>query len=191
MLMQDGNRLASKSEIQDMMMRYARGVDRRDWPSVRDCFHDDATDNHGDFSGNIDEFIAWVSVMHAQVPFSCHFLGNCCIEFATDAKAVVETNFVATLQLGAASQKHRAMLMQGGASSDGASSGDTDMDVYGRYLDIFERRDDRWRIAKRMTVFDATRMYASQPGPLKPNWTLGKRDGTDPIYAWRKLGGLT
>ena len=180
-------RLANRAEINDVMFRYARGVDRRDWQSVRACFHDDATDDHADFKGAIDEFIPWVSKMHAALPDSCHFLGNSLIEFASETKAVVETYFFAVLRLGAQSGQHRAMLASG---SEDAATGDTDLDVIGRYVDHFEKRDGAWRIARRVVVFDRTRTQPTQDSPLKPHWALGRRDGDDPIYAWRRQAGL-
>lgn len=179
-------RLENRAEINDVMFRYARGVDRRDWQSVRDCFHDDATDDHADFKGPIDEFIPWVGKMHAVLPDSCHFLGNSLIEFASDTKAVVETYFLAILRLSTESQQHRAML----GSGSGAAAGDTDMDVIGRYLDHFEKRDGIWRIARRLVAFDRTRMQPTQDSALKPHWVLGRRDADDPVYAWRRQAGL-
>lgn len=174
--------------IQDTLFRYCRGVDRRDWTLVRSCFHDDAVDHHGDFDGALDDFIPFVSTMHAQVPFSSHFIGNCLIEFAGNDKALVETYFFAMLKLGSESLGHRAMLMKD--SADHQEATDTDMDVIGRYIDIFERRDDVWRISKRKTVFDSTRTRPSQTGVLKTSWALGTRDESDPIFLSRRELGL-
>lgn len=36
--------LIDKDAIRDAMLRYARGVDRRDWEAVRDTFFEDGTD---------------------------------------------------------------------------------------------------------------------------------------------------
>ena len=44
-------RLIDKDEIRDLISRYARGVDRADWDLVRDTYHPDATDDHGDYKG--------------------------------------------------------------------------------------------------------------------------------------------
>src|SRR5690606_25496847 len=104
-------RIADRLEIQDVMARYARGVDRRDWELVRAAFFEDGTDHHTDFKGKRDEFIEWVSGKHATVDKSTHLLGNSLIEFASDTVAVSETYFHATLELGAAAKAHRAMLL--------------------------------------------------------------------------------
>lgn len=179
-------RLISRAEIQDVMLRYARGVDRRDWPGVQACFHDDATDHHADFNGKIVDFIPWVSGMHEGGYFACHFLGNCLIEFVDDTTAVVETYFIAMLRVGAQSAEHRAML-----TKDGGSSSEIDLDVVGRYVDRFEDRGNGWRVAKRQVVFDTIRTRPTQIGQIKPHWAVGTRDSEDPIYAWRNAAGLS
>ena len=66
--------LVAKQEIHENLLRYARGVDRRDWALVRDTYHDGAIDWHGEFHGDADAFIAWVSERHATVPFSMHLM---------------------------------------------------------------------------------------------------------------------
>lgn len=175
-------RLSSRAEIQDVMFRYARGVDRLDLVAVRACFHEDATDHHGDFKGKIGDFIPWVSAMHASVPFSAHFLGNCLIEFVDDITAVVESYFMTMLQQ---AEKHKAIFLRGAGAS-----GDIEMDVIGRYVDRFESRDGSWRIAKRAVVFDAIRTRASNKAALKDSWALGKRSCADPVYEAREKAGL-
>ena len=45
--------LIDRQEIRDCMARYARGVDRNDWEAVRDTYHPDAYDDHGDYKGDI------------------------------------------------------------------------------------------------------------------------------------------
>src|SRR5215210_6467344 len=63
----DIRRLIDRAGIQDLMARYARSVDRRDWDAVRSTFHPDAHDDHGDYKGDVDGFITWVSERHAKI----------------------------------------------------------------------------------------------------------------------------
>ena len=88
--MDDAERHRHRGDIQDVLLRYARGVDRRDWAAVAACFLPGATDRHGDFTGTIEAFVPWVSAMHVQVPFSAHFLCNLLVEFASASDAAVE-----------------------------------------------------------------------------------------------------
>ena len=52
-------RLEDRAEIRDCMMRYARGMDRRDRELLRSAYHDGAVDDHVGFVGEVDDFIDW------------------------------------------------------------------------------------------------------------------------------------
>lgn len=179
--------LVARAEIEDNLCRYTRAVDRRDWPAVHACYHEDATDQHGDYSGDIDGFIKWVSVRHAEIPFSAHFLGNCLIEFVNDTTAVVETYFLVMRRTPAKAKP------AGSASAGGkeAAAEGTDVDIIGRYLDRFELRNGKWLVAERKVVSDATRVRRSPDVDMKGVSVRGTRDLSDPVYAWRKQVGLT
>lgn len=158
----------ARNEIQDSLSRYARGVDRRDWPAVRACYHDDATDAHGEFSGSADDFIDWVSKRHSGLPFSMHFLGNCLIDFLNDDTAAVETYFIAI-------QRRETRDENGKTTS-------ADAEVFGRYCDRFEKRDGVWRVATRKVVYDSTRTLPSTNHLRKPAGIAGRRDSSDTVF---------
>jgi 3-phenylpropionate/cinnamic acid dioxygenase small subunit len=162
------NRLIAKSDIEDCLKRYARGVDRRDWALVKACFFADAQDHHGEFLGDREQFVEWVRDRHAQVPFSMHYLQNCLVEFITDSSAAVETYFWAL--------QRRELTDENGAVTG------TDIEVFGRYLDIFEKRDNDWRIADRKVAYDSTRQMPSTNKIRKLVGVLGCRNGNDPVY---------
>lgn len=163
------SQLVARAEIEDCLCRYARGVDRRDWPAVRACFHEDAVDRHGEFHGTADEFVDWVRNRHAAVPFAMHFLGNSLIDFRDENTAAVETYFIAF------QRRERT-------AADGSVEG-TDADVFGRYVDRFERRDGGvWRIARRSVVYDSTRTQPSTNHLRKLVGVIGRRDAEDAVY---------
>lgn len=161
-------RLIAKTEIEDCMKYYARGVDRRDWNLVRSCFHDDALDLHGEFKGDSEAFIEWVSKRHENVPFSMHYLLNCLIDFETDAFAKVETYFWAIQRRESPTDEPDAQAM--------------DFEVFGRYVDRFECREGGWRIAYRRVVYDSTRTLVATNHLRDLVGICGQRDMTDPIY---------
>ena len=162
------DRLVAKADIEDCMKRYARGVDRRDWAMVRNCFHDDATDSHGEFHGNGDQFIEWVKARHTEVPFSMHYLLNCLVEFQSANVAAVETYFWAI-------QRREGQAVDSGATA-------IEHEVFGRYVDRFERRGGAWRIAERKVVYDSTRTQPSTSHLRRMVGVLGRRDRSDPVY---------
>jgi hypothetical protein len=164
-------RLADKSEIQEALLRYCRGVDRRDWDLVRAAFFEDCVDDHAEFKGKRDDFVAWLSERHSTPGFvkSTHVLGNCLIEFASDNVAIVETYFVAKLVLAPDAGGHRKMLLD---AKNAESAQDISVEVLGRYVDRFEKRQGAWRIARRCTVFDSMQ---SKPvaAPTVPSRRIG------------------
>ncbi|MFD1559523.1 nuclear transport factor 2 family protein [Paraburkholderia silviterrae] len=183
-------RLIDKDQIRDVMLRYARGVDRRDWELVRCAFFEDCTDDHADFKGRRDDFIEWVRERHDSPGLlkSTHFLGNCLVEFASDTIAVVETYFVARLEIAPEASGHRTMLDAKHLESPGISR----VEVFGRYVDRFEKRNDEWRVAQRRTVFDAMQSHLVEAAgsALNSAWTLGRRDPQDPVFLLLADAGL-
>ncbi|VXC80342.1 conserved hypothetical protein [Burkholderia sp. 8Y] len=186
----DLQRLIDKDQIRDVLLRYARGVDRREWELVRATFFEDGYDDHADFSGSRDNFIAFVREKHDASSFakSTHLLGNCLIELASDRVAAVETYFVANLQMGPDAGSQRAML----DAQHADSRENMRVEVVGRYVDRFEKRDGEWRVVRRRTVFDTirTELGGSLDGGLNPAWVLGRRDRQDPVFAVRAEAGL-
>ncbi len=180
-------RLADRAEITDVMYRWCRAVDRRDWDAVRRVFHPDAIDNHGPFVGGVDELIAWLSDRHRTIPFSMHLVSNILIEFAEADSALVETYIFATLRY-SAEGKAALAVFTGGMGGGGA----TDSFAWARYIDRFERRNGEWRIARRTVAFDSS-LIADVPAnapAFDPNWAVGRRDTDDPIYKERAAMGL-
>jgi hypothetical protein len=62
--------------VSQLLARYARGVDRRDWPLLRSLFHEDSLDEHGFTTGGVDEFIEAFATRSADVPEMTHFITN-------------------------------------------------------------------------------------------------------------------
>jgi hypothetical protein len=174
-------RLLDKDEIRDLMTRYCRGVDRADWDLVRSTYHTDAYDDHGDYKGGVDGFIAFAKSRTGGATQVMHFLGECLIEFARRDVAVAETYFFTAHTLGPEAQR------QYGASAGG---GPVQLSHYGRYVDRLERRDGVWRIAHRIVVFETTRLALGDVPPLKPDWAGFSRDKTDPIWRMRAEAGI-
>jgi len=156
--------LIDRQAIHDTVLRYCRGIDRLDRDLVRDCYHPDATDEHGTFSGTVEEFLAWVWPLLARYDSTMHVVANHLVELHGD-RARSETYGIAY---------HR--------------SGDPDprrnLTVGFRYLDRFERRDSGpWRIARRVATTEWIEATAPEARwPLPERGPLGRRDRTDPLY---------
>ena len=77
-------RLLDQQEIRDVYCRYCRGIDRRQFDLVRSCYHPDATDQHGEYVGDVDGFIEHVQQTSTRFDRTMHFLGNILVEVDGD-----------------------------------------------------------------------------------------------------------
>jgi hypothetical protein len=180
-------RVEERIAIQDVLYRYARGVDRRDWELVRSVYHPDATDDHGGYRGGVDGLIEYLRSRHEHIEQSLHVITNCLIEFQSEDVALVESAFVAFQRvLPAAGPVRLRYVTSRPPRDDEAVQGQ----AVGRYVDRVERRDGLWRIAERTTVYE---VYRGDPAPagggLQPGWTQARRDGSDPLEVWRRPWG--
>ena len=156
--------LLAESEIRRCLLRYARGVDRLDLELVRSCYHPDATDAHGSFTGTVDEFLVWVERLLRRYDLTMHFLGSPLVELDDATHARVETYGMAC---------HRA------------ASGPPERNLVTgfRFVDRFERREGAWRIAQRIAVTEWSRVdHEDSWWPVPDGMLQGRRDRTDPVY---------
>ncbi len=174
--MTDLARVADRLAIQEALARYARGIDRRDWPTLRSAYHPDAFIDQADYKGGLDGLIAFIEPRHLLVEQSMHLLTNCLVEFDSDDGALVETYYLAYLR---------------GAGPDLGEAGTIATRALGRYIDRFERRAGDWRIARRVVVFE---QLLAEPArvmaPFGPGWAIARRDADDPLHRERAAVGL-
>jgi hypothetical protein len=136
--------VAAHLEIQQVLFRYCRGVDRGDAELISSVYHPDAVDTHGPWTGLGKEFATYLVPNMDQVPLiGQHHITNVLIELEGD-KAAVESYFVAF-------------------HPEATDAGPAHALVCGRYLDRFERRDTGWRIADRKVVIDVSRALDRVP----------------------------
>lgn len=168
-------RLSAERDIKDILNRYARAADRCDVDLMKACYHPDAIDDHGFFSGNAWDFCDFVVRELRELELSVHSLSNSIIEFDGD-RAFVETHYAVI---------HRIKSFLGF----------TDFYHHGRYLDVFEIRAGNWKIARRLICQDGERWLqtANFTGLLKGNRNLplqGCKDDRDPVYQGFNVGTL-
>jgi hypothetical protein len=153
--------LIDRQEILDLSVTYMRGLDRLDRRLVRSVYHDDATDHRGFFTGGPDEFADFAMAALKDHLSNHHMLGQALIDIEGDV-AFGEIYFQAF---------HRVVV-------DGAEK---DFIVLGRYVDRYERRDGRWKIAHRSELNDACSMVPATDDWLKatPEALRGARGADD------------
>ncbi|VWX48273.1 nuclear transport factor 2 family protein [Novosphingobium sp. 9U] len=140
--------LADREAIRECLARYCRGVDRLDAEMVRSAYWPDVVDTHLSFQGDAEEFIAWSFAAMGSMDQTQHFSGNAIIAIRDDT-ADVESYFFGF---------HRV----------NGPDGKFDLIAGGRYADTFEKRDDEWRIIRRMVITDWYRQFENSA-----DWTHG------------------
>lgn len=184
-------RLEDRFHIEQVMRRWARAVDRRDWTLVRTVFHPGAIDDHGMYKGDIDGLIDWLKARHRCITMSMHVLGNVLIEFTSENAALCESYVVAYQRYDAPPGADQSHILA--ALGENVDQADLPIDVTmpARYVDVLEKRDGVWRITNRTTIFEGRYILKGDNAPLDPAWTVGQRDGDDPLYIARRQVGLT
>jgi hypothetical protein len=71
-----------EQEISAVLIRYASGIDRRDWQLFRSCFTEDARSEYGEFGqwNSAEQITAFMQQAHAGMGHTLHRLGNFAIE---------------------------------------------------------------------------------------------------------------
>jgi 3-phenylpropionate/cinnamic acid dioxygenase small subunit len=131
--------------ITDVLVRYATGIDTKDWSLFRTCFTDDVHADYGPDVGewnDVDSITEYMTVMHKEMFDTKHMLSN----FAIDVDGDTAT----------ASTYVHAVLM---VTQDPPLW----YEPVGRYVDRLVRTPDGWRIRER--TFHPTRMLSSDQLP--------------------------
>lgn len=154
--------LLDKQAIREAVMRYCRGVDRRDPELISSAYHPDAIDMHGRqrFTGEtvgqgIVDLVGSAKVAMNQVT-------NQLITLHGDGTAGCETYFTVWQSIETESEDRLLLAL-------------------GRYVDRFECRAGEWKIAHRLVIVELTRIVPAG-GPTPPLLGLGSRDRDDPSY---------
>ena len=149
-----------RREIHDCVLRYCRGVDRRDAALAKSAYHEDACDDHGHFIGPAHQFIDWLLASHDRSGWAAlqHHVTNHFVEIKGNI-AHGETYYLFI-----------------GRDADG------NVQIHGgRYIDRFEKRAGCWAIADRVCVYEWGLTPELAAWGLA-NLVTGRRDPTDVSY---------
>jgi 3-phenylpropionate/cinnamic acid dioxygenase small subunit len=118
-----------RHEISDLLVRYATGIDSRDWPLFRTVFTDDCHLDYGEIGvwNGVDEVTDFMDQTHAMAGHTMHRLTNQAIAVGGD-KASARTYVDAVIMFG---------------------DNQAGVNALGFYDDEIVRTADGWRIARR------------------------------------------
>ena len=156
-------------EIQQVLARYVRAIDRCDEALLRSVFHPDAIDDHLGLSMSVDELCPKFIELIKSIGPCAHYLTFPLVKLDGDT-AHSECYGIAF---------HR--LERDGITFDNF--------LGARVLDRFERRNGEWKVAYRRVVYDWNRDV-----PVAETWgrgafgdlirAEGRNDSLDPLHAF-------
>ena len=147
--------------ITDLLHRYCRAVDRLDHELGYSVWHPDGEADYGaTFQGTGHGFIDFVIEQHRQCLTTSHHVTNIALEL-DGARAASEAYHFAAIRIEREGRPHL-------------------INVWGRYIDTWSKRDGRWGIDRRVTVRDFSDMREIAPLDGDPR---SRRDRDDPSYA--------
>ncbi len=126
--------ISDRIEISDLLIRYARAIDTKDYALLDTCFTPDAHVDYtssGGTAGKYPEVRAWLEKALAPFPCMMHFVGNTTLELDED-RARSRTYVINPMGL---------------PSKDGSLHVFT---VCAHYVDKLVRTPEGWRIAERI-----------------------------------------
>lgn len=152
--------LIDRQAITDQVYSYCRAVDRIDQELGYSIWHEGGTAHYDPlYKGSGRGCVDWVCAQHRALIGHSHQVSNILIRLDGD-KANSEAYVSATLHL-----RDGARLIQ--------------VDVRGRYIDRWSRRDERWGIDHREYVHDLDKLE-EVPAIYVEGW--GRRDQADLSY---------
>ena len=131
----------TRQDVADLLVRYATGIDQRDWELLRSCFTDDCVADYGDIGSwnGGDEITEWMRKAHDPLGHSLHRITNLTVSSSGDA--VTARSYVDAVVLG---------------PDDGRGA-----QAAGYYDDVLVRTDVGWKIARRR--YTMVRMQVIEP----------------------------
>ena len=125
-----------------------------------------STDEHGSFSGNIDAYLEWVGALLARYSWTMHLIANVLIEWGDAEEVAAAESYGVALHRSEEPKPHLNLA------------------TGFRYLDRFERREDRWKIASRVAVSEWSIQIPKNAWWEIPDSLLkGQPDRSDALYA--------
>jgi hypothetical protein len=150
--------VADKIELLEVVQRYCRAIDRRDYDLLRSVYHPGAIDLHGsNFQGPVEGFIEVVPRDLEPYSITSHMI--------TNALFVVDGD----------TAEGESCVLANHVTKDNPPR---HLVAAARYLDRFERRDGVWRIAHRTCVLD----WSNVEGGMDPGAIAGRVDKGDESY---------
>ncbi|QFT76231.1 nuclear transport factor 2 family protein [Erythrobacter sp. THAF29] len=175
-------RLEDREAIRDLIAAYAHAIDRRRWDMMEKLFHPDAQFQFGTVLGGWRGFVEQAQAIIDPCLATQHQLGQVQFGFEDDVTCHTETYMTAMHTIPAGYPIADVFPDQGRIYS---------AVIAGRYVDRFEKRNEAWRIARRIGLYDWREFREVEGVDLSemPEGSTGYHDDRDPstpvVARWR------
>ena len=165
--------LEARAEIGDVIAAYAHAIDRRRWKMMDRLFLDGAEFQFGTVLGDWRGFVEQARAIIDPCLATQHQLGQVQFAFESDLVCHTETYMTAMHTVPAGYPLAEVFPDKGRIYS---------AVIAGRYVDRFEKRDNRWRIARRTGLYDWREFREVEGVDLSemPEGSCGYHDDRDP-----------
>ena len=178
-----------RQEIEQVLSLYCRAIDRLDAALLKSIYHPDGTDDHGVFSGPAHEFADMIMVSLAEVLIDgMHTVTHSAIEIEGDF-ATAESYYQAYQLCHGGLEAVTSFFGPAYAEAQvakGTIDSAQDYICGGRYIDLFEKRDGKWKILRRKITNEwnicQTSTRITRQGHIAHFNLPGRRDRQDPVY---------
>jgi hypothetical protein len=176
--------LLDKQALGELLLRYARGIDRWDRELVLACFHPDAFVHYNTYRGKAIEFYEalWERTEgggggESGIPRGQHVVTNALFELRGDI--AYGESYLEARRSGVGNRR-------AGAESEPTGPG-FPIERIGRFIDRYERRNGEWRFASRRVAMEwmpeEIEDSVAFPGGYKlENFAPTRTDRSDPSY---------
>ncbi len=176
--------LLDKQALGELLLRYARGIDRWDRELVLGCFHPDASVHYNTYEGNAIEFYEalWERTEghgtgQGGIPRGQHVVSNALFEVRGDV--AYGESYLEARRSGVGNRR---------AGAESAATGPGfPIERIGRFIDRCERRNGEWRFVSRRVAMEwmseEVESSDAMPGGYKlENFAPTRYDRSDPSY---------
>jgi 3-phenylpropionate/cinnamic acid dioxygenase small subunit len=124
------NERSDREQISDVLVRYATGIDTRNWPLFRTCFTPDVRADYGQIGvwNDVEGITEFMRTAHKDMSATKHMMSNFLVDVNGDEARVM-------------SYVHAVLVV--------TDEPLTWVDAVGHYEDVFVRTAQGWRIADR------------------------------------------
>ena len=169
-------------DVNNVLARYTRGVDRKDWELMLSAFHDDAIDDHGSGAGTPREFAERFAKGQDDVEQCQHINGQVLVlDVDRDAHEVLVETYCVGFQRLRPGASSAGPLFVAPNIPDDLPTGRL-LSVGNRYFDLMTERDGDLRIARRTVIYEWMHVESSDGQEPLLERTMSRRSKDDLTY---------